>query len=364
MSEKPSAQRLQDYIFVVVMWLLSRYVIIGAAQLTTSANQITPVTHHLFATRLFSIINWELFSQWDGEWFRSIATLGYEYINDGQRHNIAFFPLFPLVVHGVMLLGFSFEVAGTLVNNLALLGAMIVAYCWTKERNGFVCARWVTAILAWCPYSLFASVTYSEGLFLLLTTASLQAFDKRQHLLAACLGAMATATRLTGAALIPTFLLIAWQERRPFIAYIASVVAGSGLFLFSIYCAIHFADPLAFLHAQRGWGAAGFVWKGWSKTLIESWAFLIICLLGYLLWRLRNQLSPVAVTYGFFSLILLLAAGRPSSTPRFLYGTVSITLALGVFFGQHPRIGFSVIGCCGILLMHTALNFFRGEWIA
>jgi hypothetical protein len=63
----------------------------------------------------------ELFTHWDGAWFKQIVTQGYNYVADGKMHNIAFFPVFPLVVRAVMSLGFSFEIAGLLVNNLALL---------------------------------------------------------------------------------------------------------------------------------------------------------------------------------------------------------------------------------------------------
>ena len=345
------------------MWFFSRIVIIGTMQLIVPITPIVLQKYHLeLAPNFIHQINWELFSHWDGKWYKNIVTLGYEYVNNDHDHNIAFFPLFPLVTKGVMLLGFSFEVAGTLVNNLAFLGAGFLIYYWIKQRNGIICARWVIAVLVWCPYSLFATVTYSEGLFLLLTAASLRAFEKRQHIMAACLGAMATGTRITGVALIPAFLLVAWKERRLRIAYIASFAVGGGLLLFSLYCTLHFGDPLAFVHAQKTWGAVGFVWS-WLTTLELSWVFVLTCLFGYLLWHLRQELSPVAVNYGFCSLILVLASGRPSSIPRLFYGTVPLILALGIFFAQYPRLGFSVIGLFGILLIHVALQFSQWEWV-
>ena len=55
---------------------------------------------------------WELFSHWDGGWYTKIATLGYSYANDGQQHSVAFYPLFPLLIRGLMALGMRVEVAG------------------------------------------------------------------------------------------------------------------------------------------------------------------------------------------------------------------------------------------------------------
>lgn len=66
---------------------------------------------------------------------------------------------------------------------------------------------------------------------LLLTTASLRAFDKRQHAWAVLWGAMATAARATGATLVPAFLFVAWREGRAAIAYAAGLVASAGLLL-------------------------------------------------------------------------------------------------------------------------------------
>lgn len=80
----------------------------------------------------------------------------------------------------------------------------------------------------------------------MLTTAFLQAFDERQRLLPACLGSMATGTRLTGIALISALLLVGWQEGRSRTTHIATIAADSRLFLFSLYCTIRFADPLAY----------------------------------------------------------------------------------------------------------------------
>jgi Gpi18-like mannosyltransferase len=164
------------FIFVIAMWLLSRLVIVVTMQLIAPLLPFEPVNlpgwHLGLVPNFVPKIGWELFSHWDGAWYRKIATLGYDYANDGKYHSIAFFPLFPLVTRGLMTLGVPFEVAGTLVNNLALLGAMLLLYRWVQERYGIAAARWSTAVLAWCPFSLYGTVTYTEGLFLLLTTSS------------------------------------------------------------------------------------------------------------------------------------------------------------------------------------------------
>ena len=272
-----------------------------------------------------------------------------------------------------MTLGLPFEVAGTLVNNLAFFGALLLMYRWVEERHGISAARWATAVLAWCPYSLFGTAIYSEGLFLLLTTASLRAFDKRQHAWAALWGAMATATRVTASVLIPTFLFVAWRERRPPIAYAAGLVASAGLLLFIVYCAISFGDPLAFVHAQRGWrtSVGGFDWLAWLVIFVYGLTsgseFIKVVMIfggGYLLWRLRDKLSLVVVAYGFFALALLLATGSVMAVDRYAYAIVSLPLALGVLLAQHPRWGYATIGYFAVLLASFAYRFARWYWVA
>jgi Gpi18-like mannosyltransferase len=239
LKETIPANRINGFIFVIAMWLFSRLVILAVMGLIAPLipNWVINLDPHPVSD-LTPTFGWDLFARWDGGGYAEIATIGYEYDLDADKYSVAFFPLFPMVIHGLMTLGIPAKVAGTLVNNLAFLGALGVAYHWVRNCHGVSAARWTTAVLAWSPFSLFGTVIYTEGLFLLLTTAALQAFDKRQHAWAALWGAMATATRVPGAALVPAFLYVAWRERRPAIAYAAGLAASGGLLVFSVYCAV------------------------------------------------------------------------------------------------------------------------------
>jgi Gpi18-like mannosyltransferase len=257
-SKVEKNKRVNGFIFVMTMWLISRIVIVIAMQALAPLSHLPqpfysePLPLNL-VPGFVPQSSWELFAHWDGAWYRQIATQGYEYVNDGKYHSVAFFPVFPLLARALMTFGLSFEVAGSLISNLAMLGALLLLYFWAEERHGVKVARWSTAVLAWCPYSLFGSLTYTEGLFLLFSTAALRSWEKGHYASAAILGAITTATRVTGIALLPTFLLIAWKERRPPIAYIAAIATIGGLLLFSLYCGIQFGDPLAFVRVQRAW---------------------------------------------------------------------------------------------------------------
>lgn len=364
----------EGLIFVIAMWLLSRILIIVAIQLIAPASDKIPITHSGilpldFQPNFIPKSSWELFSHWDGAWYRKIATVGYDYAKDGKYHSVAFFPLFPLVSRGVMTLGLPFNVAATLVNNLAFLGAMFLLYRWAVERYDVNTARWATAVLAWCPLSLYGTVIYTEGLFLLLTTASLRAFDNCQYAKAALWGALATATRSTGLMLVPAFFIVAWKERRPAIAYAAGLAATAGLLLFSLYCTIRFGDPLAFVHVQQAWTWQHPAWLSvFKKALALDKENLMRVVTfwggGYLLWHLRAKLPAVAVAYGFCSLAMVLATGNLSSVSRYAYGIVSLSLALGLVFAKRPRWGYPTLGFFSIVLVYYAIWFAWWYWVA
>ncbi|WGV24551.1 mannosyltransferase family protein [Halotia branconii] len=408
------------FLFAVVMWLSSRIVIIIAMLLIAPS---LPVPSDASA----ATFSWDVFSAWDSEWYRKIVTYGYEYINDGKQHSIAFFPLFPLLIRAIMSFGLSFEMAGTLLNNLAFLAALIVLYVWVEERNGKSAARWTTAVLAWCPYSIYSTVIYTEGLFLLCSTAALRAFDKQQYTWVAFWGALSTATRSPGLALIPAFLFASWQQRRGIKAYIASLAVGLGVFLYSLYCQIQFGDALAFVHVQKGWRtSAGFAWQGWLMMLRKItlgnayWQFtniqdlwyplllMMIIVSGFLLWRFRQQLGYIkvrygfyllwffmwflaedelvrfvlifggllllwfsrakiplaAVVYGFFSYALILNTGLTASVERYAYGIVSLSFAFGLLLARYPRWGYAVIIFFAIFLANLSVQFAQNQWIA
>lgn len=404
--------------FASIMWLLSRLVVFFvirwlAPQLPLPEGGTAPAP------------GWDVFAQWDGTFYVLIATQGYEYANDGKGHLVAFFPLLPLLMRSGMVLGLSPAAAGTLVNNLAFWGALVLLYRWMEERFNCQVARWVTAVLAWCPFSLFGSMVYTEGLFLLFSTAALRAFEQERYGWTALWGAIATAARPNGIALVPALLLTTIKDRRPAIAGVASLAAAGGIGLFVLYCGLRFGDPLAFAQAQRGWRPnPGFDWGGWLKILTQistgpiDWqtgmlknplqlvlflgvlaglgalwwfrrhlappglaggVFLLVVLwwaiagdpllnalmvfgTGGLLWSLRAELGPLVPTYGFCSLALILASGSTISVGRIAYGCVAFAIVLGMLLSRYPRWGLGTIAWFAILLTSFSLRFAQVLW--
>jgi Gpi18-like mannosyltransferase len=359
-------------IFVIAMWLLSRSVIAIGMQLIAPVLYDRSLLYHSqdstpFVAGFIPKSGWELFSHWDGEWYTKIATLGYSYADDGEQNSVAFYPLFPLLIRGLMALGMRSDAAGVLINSSAFLGALVLIYFWVEQRYDTGVAKWTTAVLAWCPFSLFCTVMYTEGLFLFLTASALRSFERGEYIWAAVWGALTTATRGPGVALIPAFLLTAWREKRPPLAYFAGLASAIGIVSFSLYCALRFGDALAFVHVQKGW-----VQPSWFEVLIQALKLKLSAISrivmifgsGYLLWFLRKRLTTIVLTYGFCSLALLLNSGALRSVNRYAYGMLPLSIALGLLLAGKPRWGYGLMGLFGVFLLYVSVRFAGWLWVA
>ncbi len=410
-----------EWYFVLLMGLLSRGLILIIMLLI--APLISDPSQDISLD-----FGWDVFSAWDSALYQQIAANNYDGLGAEPGANVAFFPLFPLLIRLGMLLGFSSNIVGIFINNAAFLAALFVVYVWVKKTNSPLAARWVIAILAWCPLSIFGTVIYTEGLFLLLSSAALFSFERQNYTQTALWGMLATATRITGLALIPTFLLIAWGKKLPRSAYLAGLGSGCGTLLYSLYCWFHFGDPIAFITVQHSqWQRKqGIDWEGWGQMLAEitiggkNWAarnlsdpwhpllFLLIMAIAYGLWRYRSslsqasfdyslfslclclwllvgdpllntlsvlgglvllwccrhQLSLVAYLYGLCAVALLLSSGGTISLNRLAYGIVSLSIALGVTLSRSPRWGYCTLGFFTLLLISFSLRFAHHQWVA
>ncbi|MBW4518522.1 MAG: hypothetical protein KME16_02150 [Scytolyngbya sp. HA4215-MV1] len=366
--------RTNEFIFVFTMWLLSRLFIIISTGFLASFVSL-PATYSGadipfgFVPGHIPTFSWDSLANWDGAWYRQIATTGYTYAGTTQQSSIVFFPVFPSLVRGVMTFGLPFEVAAPLVNNMAFLGTLMILHGWICDRYNVGSARWVTAVLAWCPFSLFTAVAYTEGLFLLFSTAALKSFEQGYYRWAALWGSLSTATRITGITLIPTFLLVAWKEKKPVAAYWSGLLTSVGLLAFSLYCYLRFGDALAFIHAQKAFHV-GYGIQAWFKLFRKPNFSAIYGLLkllmvfggGYLLWYFRNKLNWVLTIYGFSSLALIIS--RANSVGRYAYGIVSLSIALGLLLALNPRWGYAVMGFFAVLLAVLSVRFVWWQWVA
>jgi Gpi18-like mannosyltransferase len=411
-----------NYLFPIKMWAISR-IVVGLLIafiipfLSTETSQDLASTH----------FGWDAFSEWDSLHYKSIVMNGYQYTSDGEGYNVAFFPLYPLSIKILMFWGLSFESAGVLINSLGFLVALILFYTWIFENYSKTIAQWSIAILAWCPFSLFCTVIYTEGLFLFFSISALVFFEKKKYFLASIFGSLSTATRVTGLALIPAFLLASWRQKRKISAYLSAIFSITGIFSYMAYCWFQFHEPLAFLKVQKAWNPSdqSFWGEGWLKMVSQllfgfintkygtlkdplyivamliiialflalwryrkQWGvkstygcFFVIFLLWvlsgnpfinlgmvfgglYLFWHSRSQLPNSYILYGIFSFLIIFSSGRTASAERYVYAIAPLSLSLGILLDRHARWGYGTIIFFGILLAIYSIRFSQGLWVA
>ena len=160
---------------------------------------------------------WDTFARYDAGWYHGIASQGYVFAAGG-RNNLAFFPLYPMLMRaGGTLLGSQqqdFYFAGIVVSWLAFACAMVMLYKLARLDLDERSAERAVVYAALFPFAYFFGVVYSESVFFLALVSTAYAFRTRRWGWAALAGAAMTATRVTGVMALPGLAWIAWRATR------------------------------------------------------------------------------------------------------------------------------------------------------
>jgi hypothetical protein len=341
--------------FVIAAWLASRVLIVAA---------FVAVSPHPLASS----------GNWDGAWYGSIAAHGYGYAHVATKSDTAFFPLYPLLAALVLRTGVGWPLAGVLVNNVAFFAALIVIYAMARERWNIATARWCVAVTCACPLSLFGSVAYREGLYLLLSALALWWALRSQRLRAALAAAAASATAIAGVALAAAFVVDSIVRRRDLRATAVAALSFAGIVAYALFCWQRFGDPLAALSAQHGWRTAGIDWPAWVRVfrslasidgLRQNVMVVLLVPLGAVAVIVQHKALGLLMTlYALFALAILAVAGEPISADRYAFGVIPILIAYGRALQRAPLAGMAVLAASLVLLAYDAAQFARFHWVA
>ncbi|HXH07465.1 MAG TPA: mannosyltransferase family protein [Vicinamibacterales bacterium] len=271
--------RRSDVLWIVTGSLALRLLTAGLAFLV---NALFPLARReqftVFpSTHLF----WDTFARYDSGWYFGIARYGYEWV-EGGRSNVAFFPLYPLLVRQVALaLGGGrsrIYMAGILVSWTAFVLAMVLLYRLARLHLPPEQARRAVVYAALFPFAFFFGVVYPESLFLLLTLAAFLAFHTRHWLAGGLAGALATATRPNGVFMVPALAVVAWRAARGSGARLAPalgvLLSLAGVAAYSLYVYTLSGSLLEWRHAMQRWQwhpATHPPWTPIARLLTELW---------------------------------------------------------------------------------------------
>lgn len=149
-------------------------------------------------------------ARWDSVWYITVAEHWYAHL----RERMAFFPLYPALMHVLGWVTRSDLVAGAVISLTALAVALILLERLVRLDFGEDVAATTVLLVAFCPVAFFFSAVYTESLFLALSVGAIYAARRERWLLCGVLGFLAAISRNGGIALIiPTAIIYLYGAR-------------------------------------------------------------------------------------------------------------------------------------------------------
>ncbi|MGE3180467.1 MAG: hypothetical protein AB7N71_02475 [Phycisphaerae bacterium] len=215
------------------------------------------------------LLNFAPLCMWDGQHYKSIVDGGYDYKTPPTENatrkqleqNIAFFPLYPMLVKPVAAVTRNTNFSLIFISNLAALTAAIVLFLWARWRVDQRVALFTVAVALCLPQACYYSFAYAESLTLLTTVSTFFLLERRRYWWAAIFCALATATRPTAASLAAVVGLYIWwnstaetKSRRALKALPYMVVGALGLAAYALFLWAAYGDPRVYLaNFRAGW---------------------------------------------------------------------------------------------------------------
>ncbi|MCU1497014.1 MAG: putative lipoprotein [Acidimicrobiales bacterium] len=342
-------------------------------------------------------------SQFDGPEYQNIARDGYSYVA-GETSNIVWFPLYPLLLRAVQRVTGDYLTAGIVVSFLG--GAVAVVACWAwlgavgmpDRRRRIAFAAVVLYPYGWYLYG----AVHADSLFLGLAIAAFLFVERDQLVLAGVAGALATATRPTGMALVPGLMVFALthhgvlrvpDDARGLRARFAIptqldlsrirastfgpwlVVVGIGSWMGFLWA--KWGNPILFIINEREyhpgarpWLKAEFFYRCLHFTDNPTYAVTIVgqvLVLALMVWSIPAVCRRFGFAYGFFLAVLVaiptLSTEDFMGTGRYLMAGFPVLALWGERIADRPLARRAWLGISGTLMVFMAALFSRSTYL-
>ncbi len=326
---------------VAVTFLVTRIAIIVVAEIAWVVVGSRPGIHYAASTNP-ALAVW---GRWDAEHYIRIATEGY------SGFEMAFFPLYPLLIEMIGALTGNHLIAGLLISNIASFFGLLFFYKLVEHQYDRAVAHRAIFYISIFPTAVFFSAVYSESLFFALTVASFYYIRERKWITAGVLGYFAALTRVEGVLLAVPFLIewlavvfgegasreaslsnaLEWPISDVVRPLAGLALVPLGLLSYMAYLWVLRGDPLYFTHVQAHWGRhLAFPWESVShsftvmshattpqtvanQALEVTFTTLMVAVLVAGFWRLRPSYS----VYMALSILVPMSTSSLMSMPRF-----------------------------------------------
>lgn len=369
---------------VAITFVLTRAAIILIAELAAVAIAQRPGQH----TSISTIPILAVWGRWDAVHYLDIAGQGYYGID------MAFFPLYPMLIRFVGGLISSHLVAGLAISNVALFFGLLFFYKLVEHQYNRHVAQRAIFYISVFPTAVFFSAIYTESLFFALTVASFYYIRERHWVTAGIIGFFAAMTRVEGVLLVVPFLiewfvalrqssradLMSWPQEKIVRPAIGIALVPLGLASYMAYLWVLTGDPLFFSHVQINWNrhlAAPWtsVRNSWytilsaahlhngavvaNQSLEIAFTILMIAVLIAGFRRLR----PSYWAYMAISIIVPMSTSSLMSMPRFALVLFPMFVVLALW-GERHAVNNAIVAFSLPLLGLFTIMFANWYWVA
>ena len=336
----------------------------------------------------------------DGSWYQQIALHGYpstipvDASGAVPQNAWAFFPLYPALARGVMLVTrLPWDVAAPALSTALAAGATLLVYRCVAEGAPRAVARWpglplaTVALLCAFPTSPVLQAAYTESLALLLVAGALLAIVRRRYAWAALVVVLLGLTRAVALPMAVVVVVHAavrwWNTRRGdddlraptvgALALLAAIAVASG-FLWPAICGWVTGDPTAYLRTQESWRGLHSVqpfigWTyvpqfwfhdAWPLVVVPAVAFTAAVILAPSAFRLGRELHAWAAAY----VVYIAGVVEPgSSLARFLILAFPLGAATAGAVGRTRRGRAAWLAFVVALMLGLQVLWVRQIWL-
>ncbi len=305
-------------------------------------------------------------NRWDAANYTRIAHYGY--LSQNHPYDLAFFPLFPLLIRAsAWLFGSQGHVLlGIIISNIAFLAAMFVVYQLAEDALGEQIGRRTLLYLCLFPTAFLASMTRNSGL-LLVFPYLYEVWVSREQ---------------TGF----SFKMLLSEARTLIPRLLPIVLIPLGIVVYAYYCWKISGNPLAFSAVQGHWGrylawpVVG-IWQNlveifWTQPftgsntphsildLTVTLGFIALTIAG---WR---KLRPSYTLWIGLSLLIALIAPATGaladplqSNQRFVLVMFPGFITLAALGVKYPRLHQALTFIFPVLLGVLTLLFIMNRWM-
>ncbi|MGN0431995.1 MAG: glycosyltransferase family 39 protein [Lachnospiraceae bacterium] len=335
-------------------------------------------------------------SRWDALHYVKIAELGYDGAVEGTQHLfLVFFPLFPYLMRAAGVVVGNTELAGMIVSVLTYAGGCVYLYRIGEKHAGKEAGRNLVLLTSVFPFAFFFGGIMTEGLFLLLSAATLYYLDEHKWWQAIFFGALATMTRMQGILLGIPALVEAFVVYRPdkalkekasrqlwaFIGRCASFLCM--LFGLFYYLWINYrveGDPFRFLYYQRNhWGQGhgnifntiAYIFRysfddsynPAAKTALWIPQMILVIVSVFFLIFSVKKIRPMYYFYGAMYIYLTFSVPWLISGGRYFACNIPLFLAAAVAGVKRKGFFMAIVILSAMLQMIYLTGFLQGKLI-